>query len=217
MSSQHPKPKSPDPANAGGGGGAATATLAATAQDDAHKATWKLLLLVLVCIAPVIFSYLFYYVVPPSGRTNYGDLLIPQVVLPQIDPADRMGQHKGQWVLVQYQQGPCDEACAKRLYFMRQSHAALGRDRDRVDMVLLKPDGIAIGEPLTIAHPLLDVIRSDPATAARWLPVEAGGNPSLHLYVVDPQHNLMMRFPVDPDPAKVRKDLQRLLKASRIG
>jgi hypothetical protein len=34
---------------------------------------------------------------------------------------------------------------------------------------------------------------------------------------VDPLGNLMMRFPKDPDPAKMKKDIIRLLKASRIG
>ena len=100
---------------------------------------------------------------------------------------------------------------------MRQSHAALGRDRDRVEMVLLKPDALGISQPLRLAHPLLKVIQVEAGTAARWLPVDKGADPRLHLYVVDPQHNLMMRFPADPEPSKVRKDLQRLLKASRIG
>jgi len=34
---------------------------------------------------------------------------------------------------------------------------------------------------------------------------------------LDPLGNLMMRFPQDPDPSRMVKDLQRLLKASRIG
>jgi hypothetical protein len=38
-----------------------------------------------------------------------------------------------------------------------------------------------------------------------------------HIYLVDPLGNLMMRFPPDPDPARVIKDLQRLLRASSFG
>ena len=33
---------------------------------------WKLLAVVLVCAAPMLLSYLTYYVIKPSGRTNYG-------------------------------------------------------------------------------------------------------------------------------------------------
>ncbi len=43
------------------------------------------------------------------------------------------------------------------------------------------------------------------------------GNRVEHIYLVDPLGNLMMRFPRDPDPSRMVKDLQRLLKASRIG
>ena len=35
-----------------------------------------------VCVAPVLASYLAYYVVPPSGRTNYGTLITPPRALP---------------------------------------------------------------------------------------------------------------------------------------
>ena len=35
--------------------------------------------------------------------------------------------------------------------------------------------------------------------------------------MVDPLGNLMMRFEADGDPARIRKDIARLLKASRIG
>jgi len=35
--------------------------------------------------------------------------------------------------------------------------------------------------------------------------------------VIDPLGNLMLRFPRDPDPRLMIKDLARLLKASRVG
>jgi hypothetical protein len=35
--------------------------------------------------------------------------------------------------------------------------------------------------------------------------------------MIDPLGNLMMRFPKDPDPRKVNKDIAKLLKASAIG
>jgi hypothetical protein len=43
------------------------------------------------------------------------------------------------------------------------------------------------------------------------------GNPVDHIYVIDPLGNLMMSFPRDPDPSKILKDLQRLLRLSQIG
>jgi hypothetical protein len=38
-----------------------------------------------------------------------------------------------------------------------------------------------------------------------------------HIYLVDPLGNLMLRFPANPDPQRMLKDLARLLKASRVG
>jgi hypothetical protein len=37
------------------------------------------------------------------------------------------------------------------------------------------------------------------------------------IYLVDPLGNLMMRFPEDPDPSRMKKDLSKLLKWSRVG
>lgn len=177
----------------------------------------KLLLVILVCVAPVIASYLAYYVFPPSGRTNYGDLIEPQVTLGPLGAGDPLGRFKGQWMLILVQDGACDEACAKRLFFLRQTHTALGRDRERANMVLLQSHGSPLPPALVEAHPYLTVVPVDAADITRWFPPGAEGQVIGHLYVVDPQHNLMMRYPLDPEPAPVRKDLQRLMKASRIG
>jgi hypothetical protein len=38
-----------------------------------------------------------------------------------------------------------------------------------------------------------------------------------HIYLVDPLGNLVLRYPRDADPSRMRKDLERLLKVSRIG
>jgi len=37
------------------------------------------------------------------------------------------------------------------------------------------------------------------------------------IYIVDPLGNLMMSYPADADPSKMRKDLSRLLKVSHVG
>ncbi|MCX7272806.1 MAG: cytochrome C oxidase subunit I, partial [Burkholderiales bacterium] len=37
------------------------------------------------------------------------------------------------------------------------------------------------------------------------------------VYVVDPLGNLMMRFPADADPSRMKKDIAKLLRASRVG
>src|SRR5690606_6621261 len=130
---------------------------------------------------------------------------------------DGLGAFKGRWILLTVVGGACDHACAEKLYFVRQTHASLGKDRDRVQQVLLVTDATPLPPPVLEAHPALVVLRVAPQELAPLLPVEAGTTHADHIYLVDPLHNLMMRFPPDPDPAKTRKDLRKLLKASRIG
>ncbi|MDP3715723.1 MAG: cytochrome C oxidase subunit I, partial [Burkholderiales bacterium] len=38
-----------------------------------------------------------------------------------------------------------------------------------------------------------------------------------HIYLVDPLGNVVLRYPRDADPTRIKKDLQRLLRVSRIG
>lgn len=219
MANGEARSHAPGPADAGTSAtSGAPATPGAPDKARSRRRPVRLVLVIAICLAPVIASYLVYYVFPPTARTNYGTLIEPQVELGPLDARDPLGRFKGQWMLVTVQDGECDEACARRLFFMRQTHASLGKDRDRVDMVLLQTGGTPLSAALVAAHPNLTRVDVAPAAVARWFPVGTDGGPAAeHLFVVDPQHNLMMRFPRDPDPAETRKDLRRLMRASRIG
>jgi hypothetical protein len=64
------------------------------------------------------------------------------------------------------------------------------------------------------------MLRADAAELERWLPVD-DGEPSAayadHIYMIDPLGNLMMRFPANADPNRTKRDLAKLLYASRVG
>ncbi len=203
-----------------------------------RRPSWKLYLLIAVCVTPVVASYLAYYVFPPSGQTNHGMLIEPQRPLPAIAatvvhaPAAEVAKQRsasdstagqglaafrGRWILLAVDQGACGLPCAEKLFFMRQTHASLGKERDRLVRVLLVTDDKPLPVAILTAHPDLTVLRVDPRDLVEIFPIEAQTTLADHLYLVDPLHNLMMRFPKDPDPARTRKDLQRLMKASRIG
>lgn len=189
-----------------------------------NQGRWKLLLVVLVCAAPMLLSYLFYYVIQPTGRTNYGTLIDPrQYPMPQLGLHTLDGQpielsaYKGKWIMLQMGAGACAKQCKDQLYSMRQLRTMQGKERERIERVWLITDA----EPLdTVLMRDLDgtrMLRADSAALAKWLPVEAGGKMSDHYYLIDPMGHLMMRFPKDPEPKKVTKDLKQLLKASAIG
>ena len=184
---------------------------------------WKMLVVMLVCAAPVIASYFMYYVVRPEGRRNYGELIEPQRPIPSLTGTDLAGRSvslptlQGQWLLVSVAGGACDAACEKHLYLQRQLREGLGKDKDRLDWVWLVPDGAPVREELQPALRQATVLRVDGAKLAEWLTPERGHRLSDHLYVVDPMGHWMMRFPAGQDTStapKVRKDLERLMRAS---
>ena len=59
------------------------------------------------------------------------------------------------------------------------------------------------------------VLRVPRDALAAWLVPASGHQLEEHLYVVDPLGNWMMRFPADSDPAKIKRDLSKLLRASQ--
>ena len=183
----------------------------------------KLLAILLVCAAPVIASYLAYYVLPPLGRTNFGDLIEPQRPIPELrlsgadGAAFKFESLRGRWVLLQFDSGACDPACVDKLYAMRQQRTMTGKDRERVERVWLIGDTAVPADTLARDYAGTVVLRADPAELAPVFPIEAGRRLEDYLYVIDPLGNLMMRFPATGEPARIRKDLGRLLKASRVG
>jgi hypothetical protein len=184
---------------------------------------WKMLVVMLVCAAPVIASYFTYYVLRPEGRRNYGELIEPQRPMPSITGTTLGGKRvalpslQGQWLLVSVAGGACDAACEKHLYLQRQLREGLGRDKERLDWVWLVADNAPVRAELQPALRQATVLRVDGAQLAQWLQPEAGHALAEHLYVVDPMGHWMMRFPAAQDTShapKLRKDLERLMRGS---
>jgi hypothetical protein len=99
----------------------------------------------------------------------------------------------------------------------RQLREMVGRERDRIDKIWLVTDGADVPTALRSAvdaDPTLQVLRVPRDALAAWLQPEAGRALEDHLYLVDPMGEWMMRVPADPDPARVKRDLERLLRAS---
>lgn len=183
-----------------------------------------LLALLLVCAAPVIASYFMYYVIRPEGRTNYGTLLDPVREVGQLsgrtldgEPAG-LAQFRGRWVLLTGADAICDSACEHRLYLIRQLRLTTGKDRDRVERAWIVSPQTEPGPGLLSEHEGLNVIRTEAAALATAGFVAAhGARPQEHIWLVDPFGNLVLRYPVQPDASRMKKDLHKLLKASRIG
>lgn len=181
-----------------------------------------LYLLLAVCIAPVVASYLAYYVLRPSGSTNYGDLIQPQrqvagLTATTLDakPAS-LSTLRGSWVMFQTAGAVCDESCRKHLWLMRQVRATTGKDRDRVERVWLVTDAGTLDPALMQQFAGTIAWRAGAADLVALLPT-GSGSIDHHIWLIDPLGNLMLRWPRDADPNRMKKDLARVLRASRVG
>ncbi len=203
-----------------------TPDLGSPALADASRTTrgrLKMLLVLLICASPVVASYVTYFFIRPAARTNYSTLIQPTRSLPELTlhtldgtvvPA---GSLRGQWLLVTVGPSRCDAECDKRLYMQRQFREVLGKERDRMDKVWFITDDGPLPAPLAAAvtaAPAVTALRVDRAALAAWLAPEVGHTLEEHLYLVDPMGEWMMRIPAQPDVAKVKRDLERLLRAS---
>jgi len=181
----------------------------------------KMFIVLLVCAAPVVASYLTYFVIRPEGRTNYSQLIEPLRPIPAALPlADLQGRAvaaeslKGQWLLVVVSGGACDTRCEHYLWLQRQLRETLGREKDRVDKLWLIDDNAAPRSATLDAIAGATVLRVPRDALAAWLEPAPQLTLEQNIYIVDPLGNWMMRVPVDPEPAKFKRDVEKLLRAS---
>ena len=120
-----------------------------------------------------------------------------------------------QWLLVSVGGGACDAVCEKHLYQQRQIRESTGKEKDRIDWVWLINDDAPVKPELLPALQQAHVLRVKSDDLRKWLAPAQGQQLQDHLYVVDPHGQWMMRFPAQPDPYKVKSDIERLLRASK--
>jgi hypothetical protein len=196
------------------------------AQADAKRTAMgrlRMLMVLLVCAAPVVASYFTYYVVRPEGRRNFGDLIEPMRALPHTNVRTLSGETldlaslKDQWLLVSVAGGACDDGCQRNLYLQRQILTSLGKDRPRADWVWLVSDDVTVPSAIEPGLKEATVLRIAPEALNAWLAPAQGAALQDHLYVVDPHGQWMMRFPAkldDQGAIKAKRDLERLLRAA---
>lgn len=182
-----------------------------------QRSTLTLWLILAVCAAPVVGSYIAYYFWQPAAYVNYGELIelrpLPDAMLERLDGrAVRLSGLKGDWLLLAADRAACDDRCREKLVYMRQMRLAQGKETERIERVWLLTDRATPEAALVAEHPGLLIARGADALVES---LPAPRSPFDHVYVVDPLGNLMMRFPANPDPRRMLKDLSRLLRHSK--
>lgn len=169
-----------------------------------------LLALTVIFAAPLAGAWALYHATDgqPQGGLQHGELLLPlhrlePLPLNTVDgkPFDNTIFH-GRWTLL-YHSEHCAADCQQMLSLLQRVRLAQGQSMAQVQRVLVLAALPTDNEtaPLVASAPDLYV-----ASASRW-PLESG-----YVYLLDPQGNLVMRYPPGFEPRGLLKDLRRLLR-----
>jgi hypothetical protein len=175
------------------------------------KGAKPLIILLLVFVLPVVVAKLVLSMnLYHGGATNKGQLLTPDTSYRSL--AMENPQPKS-WQMIYLLPTQCDSRCLDRLYILRQSHIALGRDQDRVKPIVLlqaTSDLNALAsfefDTADISQPLAEMMAEQ------------------ELIIVDPLGSLVMRYRQVEDKEQqillgkaMVADLRKMLKLSRVG
>jgi len=170
-------------------------------------------LVALAVFGPFLAALLLYYVpadldwLPrlPGSR----ELLDPPLAAPsawlEVTPGDPY-----RWFLIYAKIAPCDRPCSAALERLRQVHAALAGDADRVQRVFwhagAAPD---IPDRDLWLRNIDDTAGESTVRALGADRLEVG-----RVYVADPRGYLVVSYPADVEQKELLRDLKRLLSAS---
>ena len=182
-------------------------------ESSRRSARRNLIALAAVALLPLVGSYLLYWFWTPTAFVNYGDLLA--VPLPELQARNALPQLKGKWAFLMVDSGACDAWCRRKLYIMRQVRLTQGKNMERIERAWLLDDTVPPAPALVREYAGTYLLPAQGSALLAKLPVS--GVLRDHIYIVDPLGNLVLRYPRDADPSRIKKDLSRLLRASRIG
>ena len=167
---------------------------------------------------------MYYVVKPTGGSTSYGTLVEPQRPIPDslvVTGEDgkplKLATLRGHWLMISVDNSACDKACVTQaLLHATNPRSSRPGTRARRGSVAAYRCG-KVADVIQTAYPDTNMLVADPAQVSAWLPADQGTRVTDHIYMVDPNGNLMMRFPKDPNPSKIKGDVTKLLKWSSIG
>lgn len=209
-------------------------TLSATTR--ANRKTLLLTLAIFVLPVLVAFVLLKTGLYTTAGTSNRGQLIDPPVEFESLALTSLDGepvvteQFRKKWWIMFVLPVNCEAACRNSLYQMRQIQQALGPDQSRVATLIVMPHAVPAELASWLEQDFSHSIRvtANAATLDAALAAAFAGQlqPSAagHLYLMDTMGAIFMHYPGYEDEQEsilkgrdLLKDLQRVLKISRIG
>ena len=181
------------------------------------KAKPAIILLVIIFVGPIILSWWFVNSDidwSARGLSNHGELIRPPIDLLDQAPTASIFEFAAlapsHWAIFSLENEPCETACQERINKLTLIHSVMGSSQDRLRVFALAPDGNAIEDSTLLI---------DPQATKALLALLRASVPGITIpqyFVVDWRKQVMMRFPADAPPGDIKKDLSKLLRASKI-
>ena len=192
---------------------------------NTEKKPYTLWLLMLTFAIPIIAAYLYFFLVENPTTKNNGELIVPVIDIEKLSLTDKSGTKLSRkeltatWRMMYFVNNDCDKVCVQELYHMRQINVALGKNADRFKYMI-----VHLG---TMSSTFTELVRKEHPNALHAYAnihnvksIFAKNSPELFsdaIFIMDPIGNIMMKFSPEISPNLILKDLNLLLKVSRIG
>ena len=174
----------------------------------------------LVFIIPILVSwYLVFFsdFKKGDGGTQKGELISP--VIPLGEPevfnlkSKTIESINGKWTLLFFVENECNQLCEDKLYQLRQIRLALGKDRDKVDRLLVSKNKQQWSQYTNSfnGQKYIDPTSRDYNRLIKKFN-DYSGLDLKATYLIDPYGFLMMKYPQDDNPMGTIKDIERLIK-----
>lgn len=193
-----------------------------TQPERSNTALW-LLLASFIIPAIAAYSYFFYGDRPSSN--NNGELITPIIDIEALKLSNDKGEIVSRddltpkWRMYYFVHSNCNNECQSSLYNMRQINIALGKNRDRVQHVIvhLEKSNEEFLQLISKEYMEAILLHTEIENITALSDKETGAVDTQSIYLVDPLGNIMMKFNKSITPKLILKDINKLLKISRIG
>jgi hypothetical protein len=183
-----------------------------SAQPPKKRVALKLLLLLLICLAPMIGA-LFLYQARDNVMfvsKNHGTLITPSVNLSQLGVEV---PQPGRWLLAYYTPNACDSACKNVIEHFSVMELSLTKDKPRMASIVLSPNAVADETLPAIPKDLMARQIDSDSLPAQLMPE----GQTTAIWLIDPLGNIILRYEASPLDNRMLLDLRYLLKVSQIG
>lgn len=193
--------------------------------SEIKKSKKTQLLLLGVFVGPLLLAIALFSLrewIPIAEPTANGTLIHPAQPIADIHvhlhdgTAINLDQFQEKWSYLTYFPASCSLDCEAALFKLRQVISASGRFSTRVQYVLVgQNQSVDQSDELVFSrHPKLSVgeLKKLSTEAEAKKQLKAG-----HIYLVDPNGNMMMQYDRDATSKGMLKDIKKLLRLSNIG